>query len=157
MNRLGALSTYYFPKSFFKKLCLQFPEQCVLFHALHQNCVVSSELVLLSPRNIYSFLGGTLPEGLDTRAHQLLRHAVNMWGQEQGKERVVLGGGYADKDSLFRYKKKFSPNSEISFSVGTRIFDYDGYQSLTRARREWETAHGNKWCPRAGFFPLYRC
>ena len=155
MDRVGAHSTYYFPKSLFRELIALFPEQVALFHALHQSSVVSSELVLLSPRSIYSFLGGTLPEGLQTRSHQHLRHAINMWGKEHGKERVVLGGGYADKDSLFRYKRKFSVN-EIPFSVGSRIFDHDRYQSLAGIRREWETAHGNEWCPQVGFFPLYR-
>jgi hypothetical protein len=156
MDRVGARSTYYFPKSLFRELIAQLPEYVVLFRALHQNRVVSSELVLLSPRSIYSFLGGTLPEGLQIRSHQLLRHAINMWGKEQGKERVVLGGGYAaDKDNLFRYKKKFSVN-EIPFSMGSRIFDHDRYQSFAGIRREWETAHGNEWCPRVDFFPLYR-
>ena len=79
-----------------------------------------------------------------------------MWGKEQGKERVVLGGGYAgQRDSLYHYKKKFSV-TEIPFSLGIRIFDPDRYQSLVQARREWETLKGNEWYPRIGFFPLYR-
>jgi GNAT acetyltransferase-like protein len=157
MDRVGALSKYYFHRNtFFRKLIAQLPEHVVLFHALHQNRVVSSELVLLSPRSVYSFLGGTLPECFPTRADQLLRHAINMWGKEQGKERVVLGGGYAAAiDSLYQYKKKFSV-TEIPFSLGSRIFDPDRYNSLVQARREWEMGKGNEWCPTRGFFPLYR-
>jgi len=157
LDRVGALAKYYFhPNTFFRKMIATLHEHVVLFHALVKKRVVSSELVLLSRRSVYSYLTGSLPEGLQTRAHQFLRHAINMWGKEQGKERVVLGGGYAgQRDSLFHYKKKFSV-TEIPFSLGSRIFDPDRYQSLVQARREWETVKGNEWCPRIGFFPLYR-
>ena len=157
LDRVGALTKYYFhPNTFFRKLIAALREHVVLFHALLQKRVVASELVLLSRRSVYSFLTGTLPEGFPTRAHQVLRHAINMWGKEQGKERVVLGGGYAgERDSLFHYKKKFSV-TEIPFSLGSRIFDPDRYQAFVQARREWETGKGNEWCPTRGFFPLYR-
>ncbi len=156
MNRLGALSIYYFPKPFFETLIAEFPNQVMLFHTLYHQRVVSSELLLISGDYLTAFLGGTLEEGMPVRANQLLRHGVNLWGATHGMKQVILGGGYAGEDSLFQYKKKFAPDGVTPFKVGTHIFHHDRYQSLIRMRREWEMSQGTEWHPKAEFFPLYR-
>ncbi|MEO7864217.1 MAG: GNAT family N-acetyltransferase, partial [Nitrospirales bacterium] len=138
MNRLGALATYYFPKSFFERLIAQLPGQVALFHARHNQRIVSSELLLISKNYLYPFLAGTLEEGLRLRANPLLRHGVNLWGKAQGKQHVVLGGGYSGEDSLLLYKKRFAPNGGVQFCVGTRILDNHMYQTLIDKRATWE-------------------
>lgn len=156
MDRLAALPMYYFPESFFNQLIIDLPGHVVLFHALHHSRVVSSELVLIAERYLYSFLGGTLQEGLPLRANMLLRHAVNLWGREHHKQYVLLGGGYAGEDSLLRYKQRFAPNQHAEFCVGTKIFDRFLYQSLIERRTAWEQRQGRTWSPREEFFPAYR-
>ena len=156
MNRLGALPMYYFQKSFFERLIAQLPNQVSLFHALHKQRIVSSELLLISTDHLYSFLGGTLEEGLQVRANPLLRHGVNLWGKAQGKQQIVLGGGYSGEDSLLRFKQRFAPHGSESFTVGTRIFDSHSYQALIDKRTTWEREQGNQWSPAGGFFPAYR-
>ena len=156
MNRLGALPMYYFPKSFFERLIAQLPSQVALFHALHNQHVVSSELLLVSKTYLYPFLAGTLEEGLRLRANPLLRHGVNLWGKAQGKQQVVLGGGYSREDSLLLYKQRFAPNGGVQFYVGTRILDNHTYQALIEKRATWEREQGNQWAPAEGFFPAYR-
>ena len=93
MNRVEARSNYYFPKSFFERLIAEFPNQVLLGHALHNQQVVSSQLVLISGDHLYAFLDGTLEEGLRLRANPCLSHGVNLWGSAQGKKQAVLGGG----------------------------------------------------------------
>lgn len=156
MNRLEALPMYYFQKSFFERLIAHLPSRVALFHALHKQRIVSSELLLISNDHLYSFLGGTLEEGLRLRANPLLRHGVNLWGKTQGKQQVVLGGGYSGEDSLLRFKQRYAPNGSVSFTVGVKVFDSYSYQALIDKRTAWEREQGNQWSPACGYFPAYR-
>ena len=156
MNRLGARPMYYIQKSIIEALIAQLPAHVALFHAIHNQHVVSTELLFISEHYLYPFLAGTLEEGLQLRANPLLRHGVNLWGKAQGKQQVVLGGGYSGEDSLLLYKQRFAPNSRVSFCVGTRILDNDTYQTLIDKRAAWEREQGNQWSPADGFFPAYR-
>ena len=157
MDRLEARSMYYFPKEFFESLIANAQGQVMLFHALHGGRVVSTEILLVSADYLYAFLTGTVEEGMQVRANPLLRHAVNVWGQAHGKRYLVLGGGYESAvDSLYRYKLRYAPDSQASFSVGTRVLDSLSYQKLIDQRAAWESEQGRDWSPAAGFFPAYR-
>jgi len=156
MNRLGALPIYYFPRSFFDRLIAELAGHVVLFHALHHQRVLSTELLLISEHYLYSFLGGTLEEGFPLRANPLLRHEINLWARANGKQQVVLGGGYSGQDSLLRYKQRYAPNGGVAFSVGTRIFDSTSYEALIDIRAAWERRQGNQWSPPCDYFPAYR-
>jgi hypothetical protein len=157
MNRLGAPQKFYFTKSFFETLIAELPNQVLFFHALHNQHVLSTELLLISENHLYPFLGGTLEEGRSLRANPLLRHGVNLWGIAQGKQHVILGGGYlSEQDSLLCYKQRFAPNGSVSFNVGTRIYDSHSYQALIEKRASWEHEQGNQWSPSLKFFPAYR-
>lgn len=157
MDRRGASSIYYFTRQFFEDLTAYLSGQVTLFHAWHEGKVVSSQLLVISETYLYSFLNGTVEEGMRVRANPLLRHAVNLWGKSTGKQHVVLGGGYnSAEDSLFKYKQRYAPNTQVPFCVGTRIFDQAVYQSLIDRRAAWCDAHSVIWTPVEGFFPLYR-
>lgn len=156
MERRRAMGFYYFPESFFHRIVRGLPGQFAFFHTLHEEKVVSTELVLISVDNVYSFLGGTLAEAFDLRPNDLLKHSIIEWAREQGKKNFVLGGGYNGRDGIFRYKLSFAPTGEVPFKVGKRTYDPERYEALVRMRREWETSHGRAWEPYPGFFPAYR-
>lgn len=156
MNRVGALRMYYFPKPFFERLIDQLSTRVALFHALYNQRIVSSELLLISNSHLYSFLAGTLEEGFRCRANPLLRHGVHLWGQAQGKQQVVLGGGYSGEDGLLRFKQQFARNGNVPFMVGARVLNRHLYQGLIDKRAAWEHEQGNQWSPAEGFFPAYR-
>jgi hypothetical protein len=157
MDRRNASAFYRFESSFFEALLRALPGKAILFHVLDaSDRVLSSELVLASTRHLYSFLGGTLPEALPLGANDLLKHAIVGWGQEQGKEAFVLGGGARPGDSIFRYKRSFAPRGVTPFHVGRLILDSELYARLVAARREWEDAQGRPWDPEETFFPAYR-
>jgi len=156
MSRLEALPLYHFSKQFFEKLIAGLSDRVMMFHAIHQQRVLSTEVLLRSEDYLYSFLGGTLEEGFPLRANPLLRHEINLWAREHGKPQVLLGGGYPGQDGLLRYKRRFAPNGVMPFSVGTKVFDRVLYDTLIQKRAAWECLQNHSWSPPCDFFPAYR-
>ncbi len=143
LQRRDAPERYRFPREFFERL----PDQRVYVHALHGDDVVSSELVLLSEHNAYSFLGGTESEAFELRPNDLLKWELILWAKEAGKRRFVLGGGYGSDDGIFRYKRSFAPHGLVPFFVGRRVLEPELYRALT----ERLGVAGER-----AFFPAYR-
>ncbi|HAN86984.1 MAG TPA: methicillin resistance protein [Firmicutes bacterium] len=156
MQRRDAAEFYYFDREFFETLIKDLFGSFAFFHALQNQQVVSTELVLLSANHMYSFLGGTRVDAFDLRANDLLKHSIVRWGIENGKKAYVLGGGYEYGDGIFRYKMSFAPNGQVPFRVGCSVYDPDLYTSLIRSREQWESEQGIGWRPSLGFFPEYR-
>lgn len=156
MDRRGALAQYYFPRAFFEALVERLAGHFRFFHVLARGRVVSTELVLVSADNVYSFLGGTDPASFELRPNDLLKHTVAEWAIGERKSTYVLGGGYQAGDGIYRYKKSFAPDGVTPFRVGRRVIDPACYAELQAARAAWESSQGNEWAPRPGFFPAYR-
>ena len=131
LERREAAGRYDFPREFFERIHERLAGQFVYVHALHEGRVVSSELVLLSERNAYSFLGGTDSDAFDLRPNDLLKHETILWAKEAGKSRFVLGGGYRPDDGIFRYKRSFAPNGLVPFYVGRRVLQRELYAKLS--------------------------
>lgn len=156
MARRHADARYFFPKEFFASIVRNIPGGFRFFHVRHAGKVVSSELVLLSKRHAYFFLGGSLAEAFDVRPNDFLQHETFLWCRDAGKQRMVLGGGYQGSEGLLKYKKSFSPGGEVAFLVGTKTYDAEALGHLVALRKEWEGKKGRPWAPEAGFFPAYR-
>jgi hypothetical protein len=156
MTRRNAASYYFFPRPFFELMLLDLKGHCALCHVLHENRVVSSELVLLSHRQAYFFLGGTLAQAFELRPGDFLQHETFRWCRDSGKKALVLGGGHRGSEGLLRYKKSFAPRGEVPFRVGQKIHDPERAARLLDDRRRWELARGAEWRPDPAFFPSYR-
>lgn len=156
MERRGAAGDYFFSRKLFEQLVHDLPGQFVFFHVLDSERVVSTELVLVSVDNMYSFLGGTLADSFAKRPNDLLKYEAMLWGHRVGKQAFVLGGGYAENDGIFRYKKSFAPNGCVPFSVARKIHDAAAYDRLLEQRRIREANNGPAWMPNPGYFPAYR-
>jgi hypothetical protein len=156
MRRRNASAAFFFSEEMFRGLLRELPDQLVFFHVLRGGEVVSTELVLVSPHRVYSFLGGTRESAFHLRPNDLLKHHVVLWARAAGKRHFVLGGGTAPRDGIFRYKLSFAPDGEVPFRVGRRVLDPAAYGRLLGARAEWESARGEGWAPRPGYFPAYR-
>ena len=156
MDRRQALKQYYFPKSFFETLISRMPGRVLLAHAVGGGKVLSSEMVLLSARTAYFYLGGTLAEAFASRPNDLLKHESFLKCREMGLKRFVLGGSYKAEDGLLRFKKSFAPGGEVPFRVGVAVHDEAASARLVERRRAWELAQGREWAPAEGFFPSYR-
>lgn len=147
LERREAHERYRFPREFFESITERLHGQFVYAHALHEGRVVSSELVLVSETNAYSFLGGTESDAFDLRPNDLLKHEVILWAKDAGKHRFVLGGGYGAGDGIFRYKRSFAPHGLVPFFIGRRILQPELYREV--AERTGAAADGE-------FFPAYR-
>ena len=156
MERRNADARYFFGREFFESIVRNLPGGFAFFHVLHGGRVVSSELVLLSHRNAYFYLGGSLAEAFEVRPNDLLQHETFLWCRDAGRENLVLGGGYKGSEGLLKYKKSFAPSGEVPFLVGTKTFDAGAARELVEARRHWEGGRGRPWAPEPGYFPAYR-
>lgn len=152
MDRREAGSSYYFPESYFRTLQQNLPGSFRYFHAVLRGEPIASELVLVSERNVYSFLGGTDEAHFQCRPNDLLKHEIILWSKRVGKRCFVLGGGYGHEDGIFRYKSSFAPNSVLPFALGWRILMPEAYADLVKRRQSADPT----WAPRTDFFPQYR-
>lgn len=147
MERRDAAAGYLFPTEFFSSIHRNLAGQFAYFYAHLDGATVSTELVLVSSRSVYSFLGGTLPEAFPQRPNDLLKFEIMQWAKAQGKEFFVLGGGFAPGDGIERYKRAFAPEGSRDFFTGQRIFDEDAYDLLCK---------GTNFSSDSAFFPAYR-
>jgi hypothetical protein len=155
MDRRGASSGYYFGRDYFERMHESLSGQFTYFHAVHEGKIVSSELVLLSADNAYSFLGGTDPDSFGVRPNDLLKYEIIRWAASAGKKRFVLGGGYERGDGIYRYKLAFAPGGATPYRVGRRILNEQAYEALTRNRFDRDPRRATAEGPH-GYFPEYR-
>jgi hypothetical protein len=156
MDRRAAAEWYYFPESFFDRIHRELGGQFAYFHARLDGEIVSSDLVLISARSLYYFLGGTDEAAYPCRPNDLIKAEITDWGKSIGKSAYVLGGGAVPGDGLERYKRAFAPRGVVEFSTGRRVFDPKLYESLTAARRRELARDGKPLPDGAAFFPAYR-
>lgn len=156
MARHGAEDFYRFPRAFFERLVVGLAGHFAFFHGLQRGRCISSDLVLLSARRGYYFLGGTLEEAFPLGPNYLVKHRAAEWAIDQGLAELVLGGGHPRSEGLLRYKRAFARRGEVPFRVGAWVHDEAAYRELVAARAAGEVRAGGTWAPRPGFFPAYR-
>lgn len=156
MQRRKANPEYYFGKEFFERIISQLRDSYLIFNAYYKEEIISTELVLISNENIYSFLGGTREKYFILRPNDLLKHEIIRWGVNNKKKNYILGGGYSGNDGIYLYKKSFAPKGEIEFSVAEIIINDNYYKELEKLRLEKESKNGIPWIPRKDYFPSYR-
>lgn len=157
MQRNTATKSYYYDVEHFKKLVQNNPKNCALVMVSLNESNVSTELVLLSDRTIYSFLGGTKAEYFKTRPNDFLKTEVMNWGRKNGFQYYVLGGGRKDDDSLYAYKKTFFPkDDDVNYYTGRKILNSEVYSSLIKKSNEVLQVEAKKNDKHIDFFPLYR-
>ena len=143
---------YLFSLSALKTMVTSMGSQVALFHAHLGGRLVASEMQLMGTKNAYYFLSGSTEEGRRTRANPVMKHEVIRWLKAKGLSRYVLGGGMQPGDSLFRYKRAYSPRGVVDFTV--RFHESaPGIASSLRDRRKYDEP---SWRPAEGFVPTYR-
>lgn len=121
MNRKNATEKYRFDRNYFTTLN-QMEENIMYFFVLHEETIISCELVLYDKTRAYSFLGGTLNEYFDLRPNDFLKFEIIKWAKNQGLTHFVLGGGTGSDDGIFKYKKSFAPNGVVKYYLGDTFF-----------------------------------
>jgi len=127
----------------------------VIALTLHEDAVKSAELVLVGSREMYSFLGGTLPDAFPMRPNDVLKHEACEWGARMGLREYVLGGGFTPGDGIFQYKTSFAPGGLRDYYTRRVVHDPVTYASLVGSRRAMEARSALAWEPRESYFPAF--
>ncbi len=151
MDRNNAEKNYYFSKEFFE-IINKMKDHFAYFNVLYDEKIISTELVIYSENNCYSYLGGTLSEYFNLRPNDFLKYEIIKWAYKKNIKNFVLGGGYgSENDGIFQYKKSFAPNGIVDFYIGKKIFNEEIYKKLVELRSKEKEFDVN-----SNFFPLYR-
>jgi hypothetical protein len=146
MRRQEAADFYFFPAAYWERLTA-LGERLVRFDVTLDGEVVASALCLRGDRWLHYHLGATHDSARDLGASNLLLYEAARWGHERGLEEFHLGGGAGGReDSLFAFKKRFSPDGVREFWTGKAVHDEVAYRRLS----------GGAEIDCEGFFPAYR-
>ncbi len=152
MDRNNAVDYYYFDRKYFENIAKLLPSNYMYFHVLKDGKIVSTELVLCSEDYAYSFLGGTFTEYYEFRPNDFLKNEIIKWCNQTGKKKFILGGGYHKDDGIYKYKRCFTPDSDVPFYVGRYIFTQEVYDKVVETRKELD----KKFDAETVYFPKYR-
>ena len=150
MTRLGADKYYFFSKNWFYNLISLLKENIALFHANYQGKIISSAIFTYNDYIINYFLTGSLFQMRHLSANNLLLYSVLLWAKRTGIRFFHLGGAYQQNESLYLFKKSFSPHRKQYF-VGSVIHDEKYYDSICKLLNK---NIGEAACK--NYFPLYR-
>ncbi len=129
MERLTALNFYYFSRDFFQAIFKDLAQFSKLFLAWHQGMMVGGLLIIYGESFSYNFLSCSDDSYANLGINDLLQWKALEWSQGQGKKRHLLGGGRKGEDSLFRFKTKFSGQTE-NYYIGKIVHLPDRYAGL---------------------------
>lgn len=156
MDRVDAQDQYYFSEEYFKGIINKLRGYFVFFHVRYKEKIIATELVLVSSKSIYSFLGGTIAEYNSMRPNNFLKHEIIKWGTKNGKLNFILGGGYKKDDGIFKYKKAMAPDGEYDFYLAKVIHDPEAFQLLVLKKLNWKKMNAKTSHIESDFFPSYR-
>jgi len=154
MDRAGADEKYYFPLDYFMAFFERMPDQASFFLAEYQDRIVAATLYLHDDTDVFSYLGGADHAFQRVRPTNMVVYELIRWAKQQGKKRLILGGGYKPNDGIFRFKASFSP-LRAQFFVYRHVHLPEVYDHLCRAWAEYYQID----LPIAevgDFFPMYR-
>lgn len=151
MQRAGARGSYRFGRERFLAIFEELPGNARFALAEHDGRVVAATLYLHDDEDVYSYLGGADHDYQHLRPTNAVVHDTIRWAREQGKRRLILGGGYRPDDGIFRFKSSFSPRRAI-LELARRVHLAGEYEALVGA---WREHHGEGADPGA-YFPAYR-
>ena len=148
MERNEALESYFFDEAYFQAIFEEMPAGARFALAEHDGRVIAATLYLHDSDDVYSYLGGADHEHQQLRPTNAVVHDTIRWAREQGKRRLILGGGYRPDDGIFRFKASFSP-LRATLELARRVHLPDDSKRLDAA---WRDHHGARRRP-GRFFP----
>jgi len=156
MARRGSLPEYVIDRSWVNRFRQILGPHLRLFVTRSRHDTVAAAMIVLSyPPFIHCHLLGSAPAYAGNSPAKLLLDDVRLWGTRNGYATMHLGGGLGGReDSLFLFKRRFSPNTH-AFHTGAWVLDAPRYQELEAAHRARLDAKGTP-VGDIPFFPAYR-
>jgi CelD/BcsL family acetyltransferase involved in cellulose biosynthesis len=151
MERNEALDAYFFERDYFQAILAELSGSARFALAEQDGRVIAATLYLHDGDDVYSYLGGADHDHQQLRPTNAVVHETIRWAREQGKRRLILGGGYRPGDGIFRFKASFSPQ-RATLALARRVHLRQDYDALVDA---WRAHHGDS-ADEPAFFPAYR-
>lgn len=145
MVRNSVDAFYHFPKNYFEFMLRFNGQNTLIIFTIKDATPIACELVLYGGYVGYSFLGGTLIEYYEYRPNDILKHAAISFLKDRGCSCFCLGGGTADGDGVFRYKRSFSKSGVVDFFIGKKIHSPLVYNKVVNAWSERFPEKGEKY------------
>ena len=151
MERRNALDRYHFSLDYFLAFFETLPDTVFFVLAEYKDQVVAGGLFFEEGSDLSWHLSAADLDFSQVRPVNVYVWEMMRWAHHQGKQRMLLGGGYQPDDGVFRFKANFSP-LRARFCTYKRIHNPEAYAELTRGwfAHYGETLHQN------GYFPAYR-
>jgi hypothetical protein len=151
MERRQALARYFHPLEHFLAFYETMPEHAFFVLAEYDGRTVAGGLFLQDATDLYWHLSAADREFAHVRPVNVYVHETIRAALGTGRRRLIMGGGYAEGDGVFRFKTNFSPLRAL-FCTYERVHDPAAYAALMQA---WSEHHG-PLTSGDGFFPAYR-
>ncbi len=149
MEQANAADYYYFEREYYDYLFANLDKNMLVFYATLGDEIIAMSLIYLSNKNMHYHLSASNAKYNSYYPTNYLLSEAAIWGHQHGFTQLHLGGGLGGtEDNLLRFKQRFNPNSDTTFSIGKKIYDKKMYDQLVDVKGidKKETS----------FFPLYR-
>lgn len=138
MEKNGADAYYTFNYDYFDSLC-NMKDNAMIFYAFHDEKPISGSIIFYNDRFMHYHLSGSYTEYRKYAPSNLLLYEAACWACGKGIKQFHLGGGMAQDDSLFGFKKQFNKNGRAAYVVGRTIFDDKCYRELLGIRKKLDS------------------
>lgn len=149
MKRNLADGYYYFDESYFRNCLKLFKNNTLIVEVMYENKVIASALYFVYGDIIHAHLSGTLTKFLKLSPAYIIKYATAEWAKENGIKLIHYGGGITNDldDTLYKFKRKFSKETEFDFYTGEKIWNTHVYNLLCKMNYQADDKD---------FFPAYR-
>lgn len=152
MDKDSAIDYYYFDNDFYESICEDLKHNALWFYSMKDHEIAAISIFLFCNGQMHYHLSGSERKFSSLAPTNLLLYEAAVWASKNGYKTLHLGGGVGSgEDSLYKFKKAFNRNEDLTFCIGKKIFDNDIYQKLVDFRNEEDSFDND-----SAFFPLYR-
>ncbi len=151
MERRDATDRYFYPFEYFLGFFETMAANAFFVLAEYEGRVVAGGLFFQDRTELHWHLSAADREYGHVRPVNVYLYETICQALGQGRERMIMGGGYQKGDGVFHFKANFSP-LRARFFTYRRVHDAAAYAALTGA---WSGFHSGAR-PRDDFFPAYR-
>lgn len=140
MKKVGADDFYFFDKKYYDIIRIT---PYYLLMRVRRDCETLAAAIFMEYGDYFHYhLSGSRREFLKLAPNNILLWEAIKYAKTKGCKKMHLGGGLSniEEDSLFQFKKKFSPQYK-DFYIGKRVHNQRVYRELIR---RWEIEHGEK-------------
>jgi hypothetical protein len=131
MTKLDAEEFYFFNKKYFNDLNDLLDNNLYLFSAWYEGSIICQVLIMRCGEYLHGHLSGRDRKYAKIPSNNLIFDYIVKFAQKIGGHYFHIGGGRtnADDDSLFAFKKNFSPDRG-SFYIGKKIHNQQIYTEI---------------------------